>query len=601
MSNMQILSVMGLALGLSLCSAGGSAQDVLPSTQQGQQAAKQTAESGKQTVSEQRILPTPTLGNFESIALAGGDNAPNVLRLPFTETMLPALPGGKMARIVWDAPSNWWARFCDRQQPLEQEVRAIFKRAVIGSNETLVGFLIPAPRCWLPLSQRATLTIEGNIVDANSALSGKRTLFDGEVWVTVYWLPLSITLLVIAIIYPGYAAIQWCLRKREFDRHVRSLTAEQKSRLTPPLSFLRALDPVQINANAWGRASLGKLQIFLFTLIVFGLLFFNVLRRDILAAMSTDVLTLLGISAVGAVGGKMAYTKNRRLSFENFVWLVRHKWLPEIAKERDIVPYAKWSELFVDSNTKEFDPYSFQMAIFSIVVGVALAQTSFTGFGAFHIPNELLGLLGLSHVVFVGGKALEKTGYPELDKKLDEVREHERNVAALNKETDVKQKENLAKEQDSLVEASAQAAQMFVELYRTELREIPSVVTDAAARRTVAYKLETRQALEGLSKQGEVTNREVEKVQNSDVSALRQTGRDERPKQAESANCEPGRVQEANPVRHSGLDERLKQVEAVKHEHAKLQEAGATTFRQADYDVKVQIRRETDDEPRSPD
>jgi hypothetical protein len=61
MMNLQILSVMGLALGMSLCSAVGNAQDVLPSTQKGQQAAKQTAESGKQTVAEQRSTPTPTL------------------------------------------------------------------------------------------------------------------------------------------------------------------------------------------------------------------------------------------------------------------------------------------------------------------------------------------------------------------------------------------------------------------------------------------------------------------------------------------------------------------------------------------------------------
>jgi hypothetical protein len=520
MFGMRMLAVVALAVTASLAPAAAQAPAAsTPETKQGEDAAKKAPQdAAKKNATEARKAPHATLGQFESSVLAGGGNAGNVLKLPFDEPMLPVLPDDQMARIAWDAPGEWLAKFCDKEQPLEQGIKAISKKAVTENHQTLVSFLLPAPRCWLPLSQRATLTIVGDIVETDPALGGRKPLFEGEVYVTVFWLPLLATLLVIGIIYPGCAAVYYYTRKRNYTKAIATLSETEASKLTPPPSFLASLDPVQITANPWGRASLGKLQLFLFSLIVFGLLLFNVLRRDVLAAMSTDVLTLLGITAVGAAGGKIAYTNNRRLSFENFVWLIRHGWLPKVVRERDITPHAKWSELFLDSNTKEFDPYSFQMAVFSIVVAIALARTSFAGLGTFQIPNELLALLGLSHVAFVGGKALDKTGYPELGLKLDEVREHERKIAARKKMTDATSKEELAKEQDALIESTAQAAQMFVELYRNELKEIPSEVEKAASRMTTAYEDKTQRANAAPSKPVEKAQPASDKTQQVDAT-----------------------------------------------------------------------------------
>jgi hypothetical protein len=58
------------------------------------------------------------------------------------------------------------------------------------------------------------------------------------------------------------------------------------------------------------------------------------------------------------------------------------------------------------------------------VVAVALVRTNLAGLGTFTIPAELLQLLGLSQVVFIGGKAIEKSAYNDLDDKLTEVRQH---------------------------------------------------------------------------------------------------------------------------------------------------------------------------------
>jgi hypothetical protein len=488
---LRILAVVAFAMAMAMSLAPAAAQAPAASTpemKQGEDAAKKAAEeAAKKNAEEAKNGPRSTLGHFESGVLAG--KAVNVLTLPFAETVLPVLPDERMARIAWDPPGPWQASFCDKERPLEQGLKAVFKRTGTESFQTLVGFQIPAPRCWVPLSQRATLTIDGNIVETIPAMSGNRPLFGGEAYVTVFWQPLLITLLVLGFIYPGCAAIYFYMRTRNYKRDAAS------SELEPPPTFLTSLDPVQITADPWGRASLGKLQIFLFTLIIFGILLFNLLRRDILAAMSADVLALLGISAAGAAGGKIAYMKNRRLSFENFAWLIRHGWLPQKGLERAIAPRAKWSELFLDSNTKEFDPYAFQMAIFSMVVAIALARTSLAGLGTFHIPTELLGLLGISQAVFVGGKAMDTGGFPELDDKLDEVRKHERNIVTLKKKTDAKSKEDLPKEQDALIESTAQAGQMFAELYRTHFKNIPSAVEEAANKMTTAYEDKTEVAI----------------------------------------------------------------------------------------------------------
>jgi hypothetical protein len=384
--------------------------------------------------------------------------------------------------ITWDPPSWEWAhkRFCPSEWPGPSSIpaAAASRRESDKATEHFIGVQIPEPPCWLPMTQSALVKITGTIVEANGNQRSNETLYEGKSYVTVFWLPLALTLLAVGLIYPGCALVYWYMRQRRYKRAVATPRRPGEGEPIPPPSLLESLDPVQITANPWGRGSLSKLQIFLFTMIVFALLLFFQLRSGVLADMSSDVMWLLGISAVGAVGGKIVLTNNRRLSFENWAWLIRRGWLPE-AGRRDLAPRAKWSELFLDSDTDEFDPYSFQMAAFSLVVAVALARTSVSGLGTFKIPEQLLYLLGLSQVLFVGGKALGGSGYKELGDKLDEVRRHEQTVAVLKNKPDAKPEEKAAAE-NALKESMAQAAQIFAELYRNQLPDsIPSVVDDA--------------------------------------------------------------------------------------------------------------------------
>ena len=78
---------------------------------------------------------------------------------------------------------------------------------------------------------------------------------------------------------------------------------------------------------------------------------------------------------------------------------------------------AKWRDIV--SGTDGFDVYRFQMLVFSLVVGLALLQVGFTDLSSFEIPPALLGVLGLSQAIYIGGKLTEAPSMQDLDKALD--------------------------------------------------------------------------------------------------------------------------------------------------------------------------------------
>jgi hypothetical protein len=73
----------------------------------------------------------------------------------------------------------------------------------------------------------------------------------------------------------------------------------------------------------------------------------------------------------------------------------------------------------------EFDPYKFQMLTFSAVVGIALLIIGVNGLADFAIPQSLLGIIGLSQVTYVSGKAFGSGSMAELDDALTKLREIE--------------------------------------------------------------------------------------------------------------------------------------------------------------------------------
>ncbi len=346
------------------------------------------------------------------------------------------------------------------------------------ANKSIVSIMIPSPRCWWPLNQLAQMTITAKVEGAGEL---PQSLFDGNVPVSVEWFPMLVTLLTVAIIYPGSAMAAYFLHQRRFKQDTRE-HAERK-RTTPPApppSFLSLLDPIQITANQFGRASISKLQIYVFSILVFALLLYYQLRFGVLAAMSVDVMELLGISAVGAAGGKLTHVAKRRLKLENYAILRQLGWLSE--EKDNVARRAQWSELFIDSSTKEFDPYAFQMAIFSLVVAVALVRTNLSGLASFTIPQGLLGLLGISQAVFIGGQAITKSGHAELDDKLDAVRDSEAKYFTTEAEEKAKGttgdalKAKLEPDLKAFQTSLADAAEMFWSVYSELLVDRPKAL-----------------------------------------------------------------------------------------------------------------------------
>jgi hypothetical protein len=188
------------------------------------------------------------------------------------------------------------------------------------------------------------------------------------------------------------------------------------------LSWIRYLDPVVLTAGPTGKGSLSKLQILFFSVIVFGLLGYIFLRTGLLSEISKTVLVLLGIAGVGSAASKATDVQRNRIKLENWAWFISKRWLPRGGLAA--LNQARWRDIVTSDG--EFNVYRFQSLIFSLVVGGALLAAGITELATFTIPETLLGVLGLSQVVYLGGKLVSPPSCDELNKSTEELRELER-------------------------------------------------------------------------------------------------------------------------------------------------------------------------------
>lgn len=194
--------------------------------------------------------------------------------------------------------------------------------------------------------------------------------------------------------------------------------------------WLEYLDPVVLTANAFNKGSIQKLQVLLFTLLVAGMVLTLVLTAGFLPNFSSTVAMLLGISAVGAAVAQKTTTSSERIQFENWAWLVKKKVLPITRQDT-----PRWTDLMTSG--REFDIYKLQTLLFSGVVAVALLVNGGTGLESFTVPETLLGILGLSQVVYIAGSLVRPPSVSDLDKAITELREMGAKVTtALAQNTD---------------------------------------------------------------------------------------------------------------------------------------------------------------------
>jgi hypothetical protein len=199
--------------------------------------------------------------------------------------------------------------------------------------------------------------------------------------------------------------------------------ATKRADIRPDVPLLRYFDPVYMTAGPDGKGSLSKLQILFFSFIVFGLLSYILGRTGALSDLSSSILLLLGIAGVGSAAARGTDEQKNRLSSENQLWLLGKEWLPKGGWAA--VNTASWHDI-ITNDGGEFDVYRYQSCIFSLTVGGALLVNGVNELASFTIPQTLLGILGLSQIVYIGGKVVSTSAVADLDAAVTSLRASEK-------------------------------------------------------------------------------------------------------------------------------------------------------------------------------
>ena len=194
-------------------------------------------------------------------------------------------------------------------------------------------------------------------------------------------------------------------------------------RILRRISGLQLLNRIHLTANSFNQASVQRLQVALFSFLVGWMLLSLVLRMGVLSDLSVTVVGLLGVSAVGAAISQAATGTKERMGFENWSWLVT-KGVLNINYVDEAGP--RWRDLVM--NGQQFDVYKLQTLIFTLVVAAALIVGGASHLSSFVVPETLLGILGMSQVVYVAGILVRPPSIAELDKGISELRQREQTL-----------------------------------------------------------------------------------------------------------------------------------------------------------------------------
>jgi hypothetical protein len=263
-----------------------------------------------------------------------------------------------------------------------------------------------------------------------------------------YWLSIGITVVSVFLLYVWIA---FALRKQD-----RTLA-----------SFARALNPARFTAGPDGKGSLSTFQTLSFSLVVVALISLLLLQTGMLTDISGTILTLLGISGIGATVAKGADAQRNSLSAENRAWLLRRGWIP-MAKAIVDSSNASWRDFFTTDGV--FDVYRYQSFIFALVVIGALIAAGVTQLSTFVIPDTILGIVGLSQVVYIGGKLVTPTNMSDLNAAIAGLRTEEskfKDAARTAKQGPVV----------SLADAINSAGQGAYSAYREKAKDVAVIFT----------------------------------------------------------------------------------------------------------------------------
>ncbi len=177
----------------------------------------------------------------------------------------------------------------------------------------------------------------------------------------------------------------------------------------PPIGFLRALNPFRITAGISGQSSVSNLQIFVFTLIVLGLMVYVLVRTGELSDISASVAWLLGIVGVGTGASRLVTTHKQQIEPGNLTWLLQRGWVKLEPTVANLV-----------TQDGEFSVTRFQSIAFSLLVAIALLISGPGELATFTVPESILGLLVASQAIYVGGKWIQPAADTERPKEINE-------------------------------------------------------------------------------------------------------------------------------------------------------------------------------------
>ena len=186
------------------------------------------------------------------------------------------------------------------------------------------------------------------------------------------------------------------------------------------------INPLKITAEATGRASLSKIQVLFFTLIVLWVSIFWVLQTGKLVPMDTSVLMLLGVAVGGSGVGRVANGVRSRVTGDNWAWAKKKGWIKNDFTRTSSEHVPKISDLL--TSDEKFQIARFQAVAFSVVVGISLLITGAAAadsLASVKIDDSYLMLIGISQGVYVGGKFVGANPVTELNVSLDRVRKLE--------------------------------------------------------------------------------------------------------------------------------------------------------------------------------
>jgi hypothetical protein len=241
------------------------------------------------------------------------------------------------------------------------------------------------------------------------------------------------------------------------------LSAKAFARLNElSLKGVQAWNPVRITAGPDNRGSLSAFQVFFFSILVFAMLAYVLLRTGVLSDLSTTILELLGISGIGAAAAKGADSSKTALDPANQAWLMNKGWFDKASTR------ATASPSFYDliSSDGSFDVYRFQSLIFTGAVGIALFAGGVFQLASFTVPQNILGILGLSQVVYIAGKLVTSNSATQLNAVITDLRNAEAAYrdAAHNTSDTPDAKDKVTRAKAAYLDKAGGAAKLFTDV-----------------------------------------------------------------------------------------------------------------------------------------